>query len=636
MQKKRFNILFGIISVLFFVILCKLFYIQMIQGGKYSGISNNKRIRTVGIDTLRGTIYDRNGSVLAVDKHSFELTVMYKKLFDANSCFKQNILPEVSEGKKLKINHNLCKECHIDKVMWVEKVAELLDIPYADIFNKTTKIVKKVENIKHNVEKKNKRKIRIREETVPHSIVSHVPWEKVAKFEVEMLNLPGIQIETNPVRWYPQGDMSSHVIGYVGKLSEEEIQNYNFKKKWFDDLKESGESESEFFTQKAISMDALIGKSGIEKIYNLRLMGIPGERFEEVTLDTMRVDKLILERPSIPGNNIFLTIDSRIQGIAEKALGKRKGSVIVMDPWNGEIIAIASSPRYNLNTFNKDYSALSRNPLKPFLNRPIQSILPPGSTFKIITAISALEENKIDENSHFSCYGSLKVGSRRFRCNKRYGHGLLNVEEAIQYSCNVFFYETAKILGGSLLKKWAENFGLGTTTGIGLAYEKKGSFPKSKSISETINLSIGQGAMLVTPIQIARMISMIANGGWYTKPHILREISDYKGNTLVNNKYELTEKINISEKNMNIIKHSLRMVVTSGTAKKTGLEELRVAGKTGTTQTARADENHAWFVGYAPFENPKYCFVVVVEHTKGHGAAVAGPIVRELLTQIGI
>ena len=275
MQKKRFKILFGTISVLFLVIFCKLFYVQMIQGGKYSGISNNKRIRTVDIDTLRGTIYDRNGSILAIDKHSFELTVMYEKLFDTYSCFKQNILPRVSEVKKLVLNHNLCKECHIDKVMWVEKVAELLDIPYIDIFNKATKIVKKVENIKHAVEKRNKRNIRIREETVPHSVASRVPWEKVAKFEVEMLNLPGIQIETNPVRWYPQGDMSSHVIGYVGKMGEKEIQNYNFKKKWFDGLKKSGESESEFFTQKSISMDALIGKNGIEKIYNSRLMGIP-------------------------------------------------------------------------------------------------------------------------------------------------------------------------------------------------------------------------------------------------------------------------------------------------------------------------------------------------------------------------
>jgi penicillin-binding protein 2 len=517
--------------------------------------------------------------------------------------------------------------------MWVEKVAELLDIPYTNIFNKTTKIVKKVENIKYAVEKRNKRDIRIREETVPHSVASHVPWEKVAKFEVEMLNLPGIQIETNPVRWYPHGDMSSHVIGYVGKMSEKEIQNYNFKKKWFDGLKKSGESESEFFTQKSISMNALIGKNGIEKIYNSMLMGIPGERFEEVTLDTMRVNKLILERPSTPGNDIFLTIDSRIQSIAEKALGKKKGSVIVMDPWNGEIIAIASFPRYNLNTFNKNYAKLSKNPLKPFLNRPVQSVLPPGSTFKIITAIAALEEGKIDKNTHFSCYGSLKVGNRRFRCHSRQGHGLVNVEEAIQYSCNVFFYETAKILGGTLLKKWAENFGLGNATGVGLIYEKRGSFPEAKSISQTINLSIGQGAMLVTPIQIVNMIATIANGGWYTKPHILRKISDYKGDIIVSKKYDLTEKINISEKNLNLIRHSLYKVVTDGTAKKTGLKELQVAGKTGTSQTSRANKNHAWFVGYAPFDNPKYCFVVVVEHTKGHGGAVAGPIVKEILTQ---
>jgi len=227
----------------------------------------------------------------------------------------------------------------------------------------------------------------------------------------------------------------------------------------------------------------------------------------------------------------------------------------------------------------------------------------------------------------------LKVGNIRFRCHTKQGHGLLNVEEAMQYSCNIFFYETAKLLGGKLLRKWAENFGFGNTTDIGLAYEKKGNFPKSNSFSQTINLSIGQGAMLATPIQIVRMIATIANGGWYTKPHILQKISDYKGNILVKNKYDLTEKINITEETMNIIKHSLRKVVTSGTAKKAGLKELLVAGKTGTTQTAIDDENHAWFVGYAPFENPKYCFVVVVEHTKGYGAAVAGPIVREILTQ---
>jgi penicillin-binding protein 2 len=573
--------------------------------------------------------------VLAIDKHTFELTVSYTKLFDAYLCIKQNILPEVSGGKEQKIIRNLCEKCHSDNVSWIEKVAEFLEIPYTDILEKTTKIVKRVEKIKHIVEMKNERKIRIKEETVPHSLLSNLPWEKVAKFQAGMPNLPGILIDTNPVRWYPKGDSSSHIIGYVGKLGEKEIRDYNFKKRWFESLKESKEQESEYFIQKAISMNSLFGKSGIEKTYNSRLMGVPGEKFEEITLDTMSVDKLILERPPIPGNNIILTIDDRIQGIAEKALGERKGSVVVMDPWNGEVIAMAAFPRYNLNTLNKDYSVLSRNPQKPFLNRPIQSVLPPGSVFKVVTAIAALEEDKIDENTQFACYGSLKVGGHRFRCHSKYGHGLLNVEEAIQYSCNIFFFETAKVLGGSLLKEWAEKLGLGNTTNIDLAYEKKGNMPESRFMSQTMNLSIGQGAMLVTPIQITKMIAMIANGGWYIRPHILQKITDYNGNIILDNKHEPAERIDISEKNLDIIKRSLRRVVTDGTAKKTGLRELRVAGKTGTTQTAHDDINHAWFVGYAPFENPKYCFTVVIEHTKGHGAEVAGPVVKNLLTQLG-
>ncbi|MFQ5688300.1 MAG: penicillin-binding transpeptidase domain-containing protein, partial [Candidatus Scalindua sp.] len=424
MYKSRFKIFFVIILVLFFVIFCKLFYIQIIEGGKFSGMSDRRRIRTVSIDTLRGTIYDRNGSVLAVDKHSFELMVSYTKLFNAYLCIKQNILPEVSGGKDQKIIRNLCKKCHSDNVSWIEKVAEFLEIPYTDILVKTTNIVERVEKIKKAVEMKNERKLRIKEETVPHSLLSDLPWKKVAKFQAGMMDMPGIQIDANPVRWYPKGDSSSNIIGYVGKLDEKAIRDYNFKKRWFGNLKKSEESESEYFAQKAISMNSMFGKTGIEKTYNSRLMGVHGEKFEEITLDTMRADKLILERPSIPGNNIILTIDDRIQGIAEKALGERMGSVVVMDPWNGEVIAMATFPRYNLNTLNEDYSTLSRNPQKPFLNRPIQSVLPPGSVFKIVTAIAALEENKIDENTQFTCYGSLKVGGNRFRCLSKYGHGL--------------------------------------------------------------------------------------------------------------------------------------------------------------------------------------------------------------------
>ncbi|MFQ5963975.1 MAG: penicillin-binding protein 2 [Candidatus Scalinduaceae bacterium] len=636
MHTKHFKIFFGMILVAFFVIVCRLFYVQIIDGGKYSGISDDKRIRTIGIDTLRGTIYDRNGRMLAVDRHSFELTVIYKKLFNTYSCFKRNILPKLSTFKNKELNRRLCKECHLDNSLWVEELAELLEIPYSDIFERTSQIVEKVEKIKRNVERRNKRKIHIKEETVPYSIASNIAWEKIVRFEVKMQDLPGIRVDVKPVRWYPQRDLAAHIIGYVGKFDKKEIKDNNFKKRWFNGLGKNNKSKTEYFAHKALAMDTFVGKSGIERVYNSSLMGIPGDRFEEITLDTLKVNKLILERPPISGNNIFLTIDSRIQGIAEKVLGERRGSIVVMNPLNGEVLAMATFPRYDLNNLRVNFPVLNKNPNKPFLNRPIQGVLSPGSVFKVITAVAGLEENKVNEDTHFTCYGSLKTGGGRFRCHSKYGHGLLNIEEAIQYSCNVFFFEVAKMLGSSLLKKWVSKFDFGSVTGIELPYEKKGNIPASNAKYETMNMSIGQGAMLVTPVQVTKMMAMIANGGWYIKPHILKKITDYEGKVLFNNKLRHTNKIGISEKNLDIIKRSLRRVVTAGTARNVGLNELHVAGKTGTTQTARENENHAWFAGYAPFDNPKYCFTVVIERTPGHGADVAGPIVQKLLSELEV
>ncbi|MCP5003827.1 MAG: penicillin-binding protein 2 [Planctomycetes bacterium] len=634
MVKKRFHIFFGIILVLFLVLFSRLFYLQMMEGGKYSGISNRKRIRTVGIDTLRGTIYDRNGGILAVDKHSFDLTVSYNKLYNAYLCFENNISPKLSKNRSLTISPSLCKECHPDNKVWINRIAELLEIPYSDIFQQTIQTVEKVKAVKSAVEKKNKQKVHIREETVSHAIFSNIAWENLARLEVEIPQIKGIEVDVTPMRWYPKNDLVPHVIGYVGKLDKKELGEYTFKKRWFDRLSEKDGSELEYFMQKALTADSLVGKNGIEKSFNSNLMGIPGKRFEEITLDTLQVDKTILEQPPVPGDSLYLTIDSKIQGIAEKVLGKKRGSIVVMDPWNGEVLAMATSPRFNLNTFRKHYTRISKNPLKPFLNRPIQSALPPGSIFKIITAIAALEENCLEKETQINCNGSVKLGNTRFRCHSRYGHGLLNIEEALQYSCNVFFFEISKKLGGALLNKWADKFGFGSVTGIELPYEKKGNLPKPSSMYEVMNLSIGQGALLVTPVQITRMMAMIANGGWYIKPHIVKKITDDQDNVLQDNDLTLNDRLNISAQTLDHVKHSLRKVVTDGTAKGVGFGELGVAGKTGTAETARKNKNHAWFCGYAPFENPKYCFTVVIEHTPGHGADAAGTLALKLLAEL--
>ena len=233
MHKIRFKIFFVIILIAFFVLFCRLFYIQIIEGGKYSGISDKKRIRTVSIDTLRGNIFDRNGLTLAVDRHSFGLKVLYKRIFNTNMCFEHNILPELSKVKNKKITRNLCNECHFDDALWVKRVAELLEISYADIFEKTAQLVKKIEKLKLSVERINKKKIRVREEAIPHTIASGIAWRKIAKIEVEIPDLQGIQVDTKPVRWYPQNDLAAHLIGYVSKLDEKELNNYNFKKRWF-------------------------------------------------------------------------------------------------------------------------------------------------------------------------------------------------------------------------------------------------------------------------------------------------------------------------------------------------------------------------------------------------------------------
>lgn len=634
MAKKRFNIFFGVILALFLVIFSRLFYLQMMEGGKYSGISDSKRIRTVDIDTLRGTIYDRNDDVLAVDKHSFDLTVSYKKLYSAYLCLKNNIFPKLSAKMSLTISQSLCKECHPDNKTWVNRIAELLKIPCTDIFKQTVQTVEKVETVKSAVERKNKRKVHILEETVPHAIFSNLEWEKITRLKVEIPQIDGVEVDVKPMRWYPKNDLAPHIIGYVGKLDKKELSEYNFKKQWFDSLSEKNKSELEYFAHKSLTADSLVGKNGIEKVFNSNLMGISGERFEEITLDTLEVNKIILERPPIPGNNLFLTIDSRIQGIAEKVLGKKRGSIVVMDPWNGEVLAMATAPRFNLNTFREQFGEMSKNPDNPFLNRPIQSALPPGSVFKIVTAIAALEENCVDGDTHFNCHGSMRLGNTRFRCLSQYGHGLLNLEEAIQYSCNVYFFEIAKKLGGARLSKWTDKFGFGSVTGIELPYEKKGNTPKLSSMYEVLNVSIGQGALLVTPVQITKMMAIVANGGWHVKPHIVKKIVGDQDNLLLNNDLTPNGRLDISQNTLDYVRRSLRKVVTDGTAKGVGFGELGVAGKTGTAETGRKNDNHAWFSGYAPFENPKYCFTIIVEHTSGHGTDAAAVLALKLLSEL--
>ena len=378
--------------------------------------------------------------------------------------------------------------------------------------------------------------------------------------------------------------------------------------------------------------DILIGKTGIESYYNMILSGNPGERYEEITYENSRAGKIILERPPEAGEDISLTIDINIQRIAREALGDLRGAVVVMDPWNGEIIAMASNPGFNLNTFNKHYNHIVNDKNKPLLNRPIQSALPPGSTFKIVTAVAALTEKIVTGNQLFKCYGQ-GGGHTRFRCSSKYGHGMLSVEKAIHHSCNVYFFKVADEMGGELLHKWGKLFGFGELSMIDIPYERKGILPKPKSVSESKNISIGQGRLLATPVQVTRMIAIIANGGKKVRPHVIGDINN-TDSVEMQDDTDGENTLKIPKSVLAIVRNGLAKVTTEGTGRNMGIEEYLVAGKTGTAETHRKNDNHTWFTGFAPYNNPKYCFTVLVEHSPLHAAEATAPVLRPVLAAL--
>ena len=510
----------------------------------------------------------------------------------------------------------------------------MLNIPQNKLLDHANQTIEKVEKLKQGMEQKYGRAIRIREETDFHPVVSDAAWEKVIQIEIKQDNFPGIRITPKPTRIYPEQELAAHILGYIGKLNEEEWKIHSNNWNNFILASSSAGDDASSLLYDGYAKNDTIGRTGVEAQYEEDLHGLRGKRFEEIFCKNTQIEKTVLERPPIPGNNVYLTIDSQIQAHAEKSLGTNLGAIIVMDPWTGEILAMASNPRFNPNTIDKSFSKLIKHPSKPFLNRAVQGALPPGSIFKIITATAALSSNCITTQTNFECPGYIKYKNIVFKCWSDYGHGSVTIEDAIPYSCNVFFFEIAKMLGGDSLYAWAKKFGIGEKTGIDLPHEKSGNIPKMTTTATTMNVAIGQGALLTTPLQLVRAYAAVANGGTLVQPHILLKVTNSQGETVRTFQSENKQKLSIQPEIINILRMSLQDVITRGTAKDKGLDAYEVAGKTGTAETGRQKDNHAWFVGYAPYDNPRYCFVILVEHTPGHGADIAGPIARELLSYL--
>ena len=572
------SFIFSVVIFLFlFILLVRLFQLQIIQGANYRKVSEENRTQIIFNQAPRGDIFDRNGKLLVSNHPSFTLT------------FTPDFFPE---SKSLsKTASSLSRILKVDSSLILQKLERARLYPF------------KSSRIKTNIKR------------------------EIAFYISERnLEFPGFNIHTEPIRNYLYDGLASHVIGYVGEISKQQIL---------------------LLQQERYKLGDLIGKAGIERIYDTYLRGKDGGTSIEVSAAGKQV-RILKSVESMRGNDIVLTIDSELQRIAEEAFSGYEGSIVIMEPNSGDILALVSNPGFNPNMFlgsltRRQLNYLLKSNKKPLFNRSVQAQYAPGSVFKIITVIAALEEGVVSAKDKFVCEGEYKVGKqeRIFRCWKKEGHGKVNMIDAIAKSCDIYFYQLGLLLGVGNLPRYAREFGLGKITGVDLLGEKAGIVPdrawKKKVLGEgwwdgdTLNMAIGQGYLWVTPLQMANLLSTVANEGNLFSPRLVKKIVSRKGELIKEFKPQLMKKIDLKPDTWELLNKGLRRTITKGTGQAAYISKLSIAGKTGTSQNPQG-EDHAWFAGFCPLNKPELAFVVFVEHG-GHGGVVAAPIAREILVR---
>ncbi|MDB2683109.1 penicillin-binding protein 2 [Alphaproteobacteria bacterium] len=564
----------------------RLAWLQLIQGQKYRVLSDNNRINVRIIPPRRGEIIDRYGVPLAVNENNYRVL-----------C-----IPEEA-GDLQKSLHNLSRYIRLDQ-------------------NEIYTAIKKASKSS---------------KFVPIEVKSNLEWEDVAKIEVNITELPGLQIDKGEVRTYPYGSSTAHIVGYVGSVSEKDMDGSAL-------LKLPGYK---------------IGKDGIEKEYDLDMRGAVGNKKMEVNVRGREVRELE-ESLGASGKRIALTIDGELQRFLHARLeAEKSASAVVLDAHTGEIYAMSSYPSYDPNILSRGISEalwqeLLTTPGNPLSNKAIAGQYPPASTFKMVTALAGLRSGHINEDTKSYCSGHYEYGSDRFHCWKSSGHGSVDVVSALTESCDVYFYQVATEIGIEKIAEMARELGLGSKLAFDLAQERPGLVPDKQwklgrgevwRPGNTIISSIGQGSLLATPLQIAIMNARMVNGGYAVKPQIISSIDDRKI------AQEIWPKMNLAPEHLELVKEGMSNVVNDpkGTAYGSRIEEvgMEMAGKTGTAQVQRITKaqratgvknedlpweqrHHALFTGYAPANNPKYVCSVVVEHGVG-GSRTAAPIAHELL-----
>ena len=585
--RPRFVLAVAIVFVVFVLLFCRLFYLQIIQGETFRETAEKNSIRIRRVLAPRGVIYDRNGIVLVDSRPSFNLMM---------------IPHEVKDRKRA-----------------IGTIARLLSRDEATLGETVARARAKLGN-----------------RVFP--IVSDMSRDELAMVESAKLDLPGFFVDVQPLRSYPHGTLAAHLIGYLSEINDRELRKKEFV----------GYLQGDF-----------IGKYGAEKTYESLLRGRSGG--QNVLVDVRgRELKVLNEIDPVPGNDLYLTMDYKVQRAAEEAMEGREGAIVAVDPRHGELLAMVSRPAMNPSDFaggvsRTIWNALMTDKRHPLNNRAIQGTYAPGSTFKLFTAAAGIESGAITPQQATGCPGAYSLGNHTYRCWRKRGHGSVALHKAIVQSCDTYFYKLGVKVGVNRLAYFARSFGLGAPTGIPLTGEKGGLIPTAEwkmkrfgykwMLGETPSIAIGQGYDLVTPLQLANAYAALGNGGTVYRPRILKKAVGQDGRVIMDSRPEVLRKVAVSDEKLAILRKAFEGVVNEpgGTGGRARLPGILVAGTTGTAQVVkgayRSEDEHripyeyrdnAWFVAYAPSRNPEIAVAVVVEHG-GHGGSTAGPLARKVL-----
>ncbi len=579
----------GIVTFFFFILLIRIFYLQVIQAEMNIRLSKENQMQLKTLKAPRGIIYDRNGEVLARNRPSYSLGILPYKM-------KKNV----------------------DIVANLLKIRDKEGLP---IFDSTVleKRIKKAMYRRFDV-------TRLKED---------ISMDIVSIIEEHSMELPGILVQTEPRREYPLGPISFHVLGYMSEIPEA----------IFDSLKGLGYRYGDN-----------IGQAGIEKQYESILRGKDGLEYIEVNAYGRSLGPIehMPRKNPIPGNSIYLSIDSRLQNVAYEAFPDTcKGAVVAINPQNGEVLAMYSNPSVDPNIFSlaatlrsKSWAQAAMDPNLPLNNRATNGTYPPGSTFKLVSALAGMGCGKINPNAYMkrACTGSFKFGNRIAHCWYSKGHGRLKLREALKVSCNIYFYQLGLRVGDRIINYYAENVGLGNYTGIDLPSEKKGWLSGEEAYNErfkkrgwkwtrglVLDLAIGQ-TQLVTPLQLALMCGGLGNGDVIYTPFLLKEERSYDGIVIHQKEPHVRYSLNLDPDMKKILHLAMEDVISApgGTGRRARVPDIPVGGKSGSAENPHGEKTHGLFVACAPLDNPVISAAAVVENA-GHGGTVAGPIVGSVL-----